>query len=127
MKKYVLMLVALTFGFVLSYGQNEKPLKGPKAKNAKPWMAKKQKNEVAIAANYQRVTGPVAKNAKPWQSNKARSGSTALAVSAPSRLTGPAAKNAKPWNRIRPDTALVGKPQKKLKNESDEVKKKRKP
>ena len=121
------MLVALTFGFVLSYGQTEKPLKGPKAKNAKPWMAKKQKTDIAVATNYQRVTGPAAKNAKPWQNNQARSGFTALAASTTPRLTGPAAKNAKPWANVRPDTALAVKKQDKKKEEGEEVKKKRKP
>ena len=81
----------------MTYGQMRSELKGPKAKNYKPWKANKS-NTVAVASlDVESVQGPEAKNARVWDSATKVNTSSAIASSDRSTMKGPKAKNRKPW------------------------------
>ena len=95
--------IALTFVasvFTLSaLATNNDELKGPAAKNAKPWLNQTTSSIVVVEAPTAiKLMGPAMKNSKPW-SDKNTTVTNAISSKAKSRLTGPAAKNAKPWNK----------------------------
>ena len=98
MKKTALILVATFISFtVLSQNRNE--LKGPAAKNYKPWKNKVTSVEIYSNVSDADLKGPVAKNFKPWKRDKiddSQKKSVALKAQK-TKLQGPAAKNYKPW------------------------------
>lgn len=73
-------------------------LKGPAAKNYKPWMDKNKKNKVSIVSIPERkpLKGPEAKNQKPWGDKEGWAQAIPVSEAKP-KLKGPAAKNYKPW------------------------------
>lgn len=96
------LIIAVAFMTVasFSYAQDKGDLKGPAAKNYKPWM-KKEKTEskkVFTIASAQKLQGPAAKNKKSWEKDQINYNEIELKATKP-RVTGPKAKNAKPWNK----------------------------
>ena len=95
------ILFATVFMFVASFSiaQDKNDLKGPAAKNYKPWM-KKEKTEpkkVYTLTETKKLQGPLAKNKKSWKKKDANYKEVKLVSTRP-RVTGPKAKNAKPWD-----------------------------
>jgi hypothetical protein len=99
MKKLLLVL----FGFLVitgtGYAQSSSELKGPKAKNTKPWKQNENKTKIFLVGGQQeRTIGPRAKN----QRNIEEESQVVIAqpeMMAPSNrigTTGPNAKNYKP-------------------------------
>lgn len=98
MKKLITPLVAFAlFASFSVQAQNRTDLKGPEAKNYKPWANEQVDTKDYIVKTGDVKTGPEAKNAKPWaQDNK-----EVLVLNMESKKDhkkGPEAKNAKPWN-----------------------------
>ena len=94
MKKQILISTILSLLLVLglqAQDTSKKPLKGPAAKNYKPW--KDANPSTAKVEPIKRVTGPEAKNKKPWNDAKPSEAN----VKPMKRITGPKAKNKKPW------------------------------
>jgi len=95
------LLIAFAFMTVatFSYAQDKSDLKGPAAKNYKPW----QKNEKTATKKLytleasSKVQGPSAKNKKSWESKSINYQEITLVANKP-KVTGPKAKNAKAWN-----------------------------
>ena len=102
MKKLLLLFFACTFFASFSYAQQKSDLKGPKAKNYKPWKDSSKKPLAVFEANPERLTGPQAKNKKPWDRNQSAEQYLAISTSNRSKLKGPKAKNWKPWQSEQP-------------------------
>ncbi|MDP4681074.1 MAG: hypothetical protein NWS46_12000, partial [Cyclobacteriaceae bacterium] len=92
------MLIALfvTIGSVVA--QVTKDLKGPAAKNYKPWKDKNKEASVNVVSilSKKELKGPEAKNYKPWKDKNNRAPGVKISEAKP-KLKGPAAKNYKPW------------------------------
>ncbi|MDN3686586.1 hypothetical protein [Cyclobacterium jeungdonense] len=95
------IIIAIAFMTVasFSYAQDKSDLKGPAAKNYKPWMKKDKADpkKVYTLSETEKLQGPAAKNKKSWKSDDKNFKEVKL-VSTKPRVTGPKAKNAKPWN-----------------------------
>ena len=89
-----MLILMLAVG--MTYGQMRTELKGPKAKNYKPWKASKS-NSVVASLDVESVKGPEAKNARVWDSTTKANSSSAIASSNRLSIKGPKAKNRKPW------------------------------
>jgi len=77
-------------------------LKGPAAKNYKPWKATTvQPQSVIYTYTLKgRSQGPAAKNDKPWKNDRPDAANRRAVKAQPlNTRKGPAAKNYKPWNR----------------------------
>lgn len=68
-------------------------LKGPAAKNFKPWENTTQHTTVVSVRMKKAQKGPAAKNAKPWEQDYE---STPVVRNNSKKLKGPAAKNSRP-------------------------------
>ncbi|WP_339925203.1 hypothetical protein [uncultured Cyclobacterium sp.] len=92
------LLIAFAFMTVatFSYAQSNNDLKGPAAKNQKPWQNTEKANKIYTLETSSKAQGPSAKNKKSWKS-KAKNYQQVTLVSNKTRLTGPKAKNAKVW------------------------------
>ncbi len=96
-------LIGMTIAIFITVGslqaQTPKGLKGPAAKNYKPWQNKSKDDSRTPAVSFptkETLKGPEAKNHKPW--NDAREMANAVQISvSKQKLKGPAAKNQKPW------------------------------
>lgn len=98
MKKLIGMLIVIFMAVGTAEAQIPAGLKGPAAKNYKPWMDKNKKDETSIVTvpTKEILKGPEAKNKKPWANKE--NWTPAIPVSeAKPKLKGPAAKNYKPW------------------------------
>lgn len=99
MKSLLFAFAFLTVATV-GFAQNKSDLKGPAAKNYKPW----QKSEKAPAIKVytlettSKVQGPSAKNKKSWKVEAKDYQETSL-VSTKPKVTGPKAKNTKVWSK----------------------------
>lgn len=91
------MLAAFCLVFNLSFGQSEN-LKGPSAKNYKPWKQQEKKGTFLVKADQAEETGPAFKNTKAWQTQSSKEAIKAKSVVREKR-TGPKFKNRKPWKR----------------------------
>ncbi len=100
MKKAILILPIIFLFVSVGYGQAKNDLKGPAAKNYKPWKDKNksQTTLVTVDKSDNKLMGPEAKNHKPWE-NKEQFQSTTLVSTSnkKKKLMGPAAKNHKVW------------------------------
>jgi len=96
MKYLIGMLIALFVTIGSVEAQVPKGLKGPAAKNYKPWKDKNKEASVNVVSisSKKELKGPEAKNHKPWKDDNA---STSKIIVAKNNLKGPAAKNYKPW------------------------------
>ncbi|UXP31653.1 hypothetical protein N6H18_14990 [Reichenbachiella agarivorans] len=98
--KTLIIAFALTLVASFSFAQTRTDLKGPAAKNYKPWKDKNQ-TEQAIAMKSEdatRVQGPAAKNQKVWDKENQAEYTEVAVVSGQNDLKGPAAKNYKVWS-----------------------------
>jgi hypothetical protein len=90
------MLAAAFFAFNIANAQSHQELKGPAAKNYKPWKQQARTGTLMVKVDETPKKGPAFKNKKRWQSESKK-------VDIPSdlvvreRITGPKAKNRKPW------------------------------
>ena len=93
-------LVMMIFSFS-GIAQNKVGLKGPAAKNYKPWKDGVQKESVIVVNQEISVKGPKAKNRKPWEAQTTeKKHAVQITLGSNKRfLKGPAAKNYKPWKR----------------------------
>jgi hypothetical protein len=90
----------MIFAAQSTIAQNRNQLKGPKAKNYKPWMNKEQSNTPFVFKNIEAKKGPKAKNDKIWSEENKNAPTTAVkAGSKRNNLKGPAAKNFKHWEK----------------------------
>lgn len=94
------LLIAIAFMTVatFSYAQERGDLKGPAAKNYKPWMKKSdaEVKKVYTLKTPSQVKGPAAKNRRIFDRSD-KSYQEVNFVSNRPKVTGPKAKNAKPW------------------------------
>ena len=65
MKRTILVTLLLAICITFSFAQDKADLKGPAAKNYKPWMHKEHAKTYVMAKRKVRQ-GPVAKNHKVW-------------------------------------------------------------
>ncbi|MFT4833681.1 MAG: hypothetical protein ACI83W_000307 [Marinoscillum sp.] len=98
-------ILIITLGFIFSTllvgAQAKNDLKGPAAKNYKPWRDKTEINvpTPVIAVDKVALKGPAAKNHKPWKVDS-ETEYVAIEIGSPrTELKGPAAKNYKPWKK----------------------------
>ena len=82
------MILISTWGIA----QNRNSLKGPEAKNYKPWQHKSTSSRLMTKKNRMILEGPAAKNDKVWNDD---SESTPVKTMKRRRIFGPAAKNKK--------------------------------
>ena len=94
------MLIGLFVLPIICSAQANKQLKGPEAKNYKPWQKKKNKTATKTVVHLDRASlkGPKAKNAKPWQ-NKQVVQPIEILATRKVFMKGPKAKNSKPWQK----------------------------
>lgn len=100
------MRLAFTFVFLLTLSfslsaQIASGLKGPKAKNYKPWKDDVKKETIVLVDNDTSLKGPAAKNRKSWETQTSeKTYVVQIKLGSNKRfLKGPAAKNYKPWKR----------------------------
>ena len=98
MIRFTCMLAAGLLAFNVSNAQSPQNLKGPKAKNYKPWKERARTGAVMVKLDEPALKGPVFKNqkARDSQFNKAEL-ETQLKMR--DRITGPKAKNKKVWKK----------------------------
>lgn len=86
--------ILLSVGVANAQEWNE--LKGPAAKNYKPWKSQAKNASAEVRSERSDVQGPAFKNQKPWnQTDTTVPVDTTLDTS--EKVTGPKAKNRKPW------------------------------
>lgn len=92
--KTLIISTVLSLGCLVSFGQGKGDLKGPAAKNYKPWQDKTAKTTLATKSQTSELSGPEAKNAKAWEIKE----TNLVAVkSVANKPKGPKAKNQKIW------------------------------
>ncbi|GAB4107577.1 hypothetical protein GCM10028791_00230 [Echinicola sediminis] len=77
-------------------GQEYHELKGPKAKNYKPWKEKARKGTLVVNIDGSVAQGPTFKNEKVWERRNAKA-TVNTELQAIDRPKGPKAKNKKVW------------------------------
>ena len=94
----------LTLGIILSiastgaFAQAPSNLKGPEAKNYKPWEdANRTNSQIMVATDISELQGPEAKNKKVWLNDTKTSKKVVRTNGSKVKPKGPKAKNAKPW------------------------------
>lgn len=92
----------LVFAVGMTYGQSRTQLKGPKAKNYKPWKAEKPATAAVASLDVERVQGPKAKNARVWSEENQVKETGTLATTNRAKLKGPNAKHRKAWEADNP-------------------------
>jgi len=100
MKKIIIPIALIMFFALSSEAQSRNQLKGPKAKNYKPWMNKEKSQTAFVVKNVETKQGPEAKNNKVWSDENKNAETLAVNFgSAKTSLKGPKAKNYKPWEQ----------------------------
>jgi len=94
MKKIALIFVAFLFTLVVTNAQESGGLKGPAAKNFKPWKHQAESEAVMVIVSSNGKKGPEFKNYKIWKED---SEMMAARSKTEVKKTGPDAKNQKPW------------------------------
>ena len=98
MKKSILVLLVMLFSISGAFAQLAKGLKGPDAKNYKPWKDKNRTSVVVVTQKTHKLQGPAAKNFKPWREEKqSKSFAVKFGNSEKNKLRSYEAKNYKPW------------------------------
>ncbi|MEP0369069.1 MAG: hypothetical protein ABJN36_06165 [Cyclobacteriaceae bacterium] len=97
MKKLIPFLFFALFISTYTMAQSRTDLKGPAAKNYKPWQNKEKSDVVYVVSTAEKKQGPAAKNAKVWDRKESDQVLVVDMTSEPKKLKGPAAKNSKPW------------------------------
>jgi hypothetical protein len=93
--KTITLIMSLILLSICGVAQNRNSLKGPEAKNYKPW--KNESSSLTLKSKNNRVVlkGPAAKNNKVWNNNAETISIKALNRR---RIFGPAAKNNKDYS-----------------------------
>ncbi|MCV9386025.1 hypothetical protein [Reichenbachiella ulvae] len=110
MKKVIIAILFLTAAtFAGAQGRNN--LKGPAAKNYKPWKddVKTEQTIVMKSDNAKKLQGPAAKNNKVWAEENKEDFTEIAVVSDRPALKGPAAKNHKVWMKADTDNSTLVK------------------
>ncbi|WP_152286527.1 hypothetical protein [Flavicella marina] len=90
-------IVAILVGVGMN-AQSRNDLKGPAAKNYKPWQHKTKTVEITSSSTHQQsLRSHEHKNYKPWKDNSERT-KIEVVSSNKHKLRSPEAKNYKPWN-----------------------------
>lgn len=97
MIRFTFILSALFLALNVSHAQSHKDLKGPAAKNYKPWEQQARKSTLFIKLDGQDRKGPDFKNQKPWKEDQPKE-MVNTDLRTRERVTGPKAKNQKPWD-----------------------------
>ena len=92
----------LVFAVGMTYGQTRTQLKGPKAKNYKPWKADQPASYAIATLDVERAKGPKAKNARVWSDENQVQETGTLATTNRAKLKGPKAKNRNSWEADSP-------------------------
>ncbi|MDO6738029.1 hypothetical protein [Wenyingzhuangia sp. 2_MG-2023] len=97
MKNFILILAIMAMGTANAQKKNE--LKGPEAKNYKPWQHKVAATVEVYSVDKSALRSKEVKNYKPWKKGKNVTTKKLVLASNYKRneLQGPAAKNYKPW------------------------------
>lgn len=95
MKRTILIPILLIICITWSFAQDRSDLKGPKAKNYKPWLHK-ELPKTYVMTNKKERQGPVAKNHKVWNNENTNKEVINMKATS-SKPQGPAAKNKKAW------------------------------
>ena len=96
--KTLSLLLILLLSFSIN-AQSRNDLKGPAAKNYKPWKYPKQYTGILVAQASDRAEkGPRAKNRKAWDRDVVLLEGNRVRYPKKEKLKGPAAKNRKPWD-----------------------------
>lgn len=95
MMRFTYMVVAGLLAFNVSEAQD---LKGPKAKNYKPWKGQAKTTTLVVKTDEPAQKGPAYKNKKAWdaQANKVE---ITPQAGVKENVTGPKAKNRKAWKK----------------------------
>lgn len=96
MKKLWMIGTAMLLWIGAANAQEWNELKGPAAKNYKPWKSQAKNVTADVRSERSEAQGPEFKNQKPWNQTDATTPiDTTLDTS--KKVTGPKAKNKKPW------------------------------
>ena len=96
MIRFTCMLAAFFLAFNMAYAQSHPIIKGPAAKNYKPWKQQARTGTLVVRVDEKKVKGPFFKNKKPSQGQVNKAVVTSdLRIR--EKITGPSAKNKKPW------------------------------
>lgn len=96
MKKLAFAIVALFFAVSFANAQEFQELKGPAAKNYKPWKQQARTGSLIVRTTPVDQQGPEAKNQKVWEQDTEKE-ALPVGTEARERVTGPEAKNRRPW------------------------------
>lgn len=96
MKRFTYLFVAGLLAFNLSEAQE---LKGPKAKNYKPWKEQSRTGTLVVNADEPSVKGPAFKNKKAGDSQGDKKIAITPQAGVKENVTGPKAKNRKIWKK----------------------------
>ncbi len=96
MKKLAFAIIALFFTVSFANAQEFKELKGPAAKNYKPWKQQARTGSLIVRTTPVDQQGPEAKNQRVWEQEMEME-VLSVGTEPRERVTGPEAKNKKPW------------------------------
>jgi len=98
MIRFTCILVAGLLAANISNAQSPQEIKGPKAKNYKPWKQEAQTSALMVNVGETPPKGPAFKNKKSWK-NQADKVQVSSESKNKEQLTGPKAKNRKIWEK----------------------------
>lgn len=110
--KTVIIAILFTATAMFANAQSRNDLKGPAAKNHKPWKSKAKTEQTIVmkSTDSEKVQGPAAKNNKVRSQEEVVEFREVAIVSEKSSLKGPAAKNTKVWStNNNNDTSTLAK------------------
>ncbi|MEX2565933.1 MAG: hypothetical protein WD431_08325 [Cyclobacteriaceae bacterium] len=98
MIRFTFILAACFLAFNVSNAQSHQDLKGPAAKNYKPWKQQARTGSLLVKVDEKKEKGPAYKNKKHRKVDYevVEINSDLLKRE---RITGPKAKNSKPWEK----------------------------
>jgi hypothetical protein len=96
MKKLAFAIIAMFFTISLVNAQEFQELKGPAAKNYKPWKQQARTGSLLVKTTPVDQQGPEAKNQRVWEQDIEKE-ELPVGIEARERVTGPEAKNKRPW------------------------------
>jgi hypothetical protein len=92
-----IILILLFFSVSSIFGQHFRGLKGPKAKNYKPWKDILKSRALLVTKSSKKLRSPSVKNFKPWKMEKNKNVIEVSFGSEKNKLRSPEAKNYKAW------------------------------
>ena len=98
MKQIIATLTLVFFVVLTGYAQDRNTLKGPEAKNYKPWLNTEQPAPV-YQMDVEKLKGPQAKNQLAWTKARVEAPKSEIVLEPREKVMGPAAKNAKRWKK----------------------------